>query len=189
MEQKLSAREHAERYGFTEQEIIYRIKKGLLDGFEEDGVSYVLRKVATPSEDSNKPFPANLDSEKETKIVVTYLSQSYIYSLVGIIALGVVGDIVGLALDPSELPRGIGLRIGVLVLIWYRHRWVRKLIKVWSAFMVFAGAVGLWSISILNSGEYMADWWVPVLFVGMISVGVVYFALANKYIKVDVVPV
>jgi hypothetical protein len=31
----------------------------------------------------------------------------------------------------------------LLVLIGRKHRWVRKLIKVWSGFMMFAGALGL----------------------------------------------
>lgn len=190
MSKNISARTYALRYGFTEAAIISRIQKGILDGEEKDGEWYVIGSKFA----GRRPFARVVEglrrTRRKTKYVVTYVGTWYIASLCTFLVFGVASDIMGFMLDASQgLPRGMAIRVALLVLIWRRHPRVRIMVKLWAGLMILSGTIGLWFTWQSRDAVEFSSWWVMSVFIVNIGAGITYLFWANTHVIIDEVPV
>lgn len=192
MNEKIAAAEFAAARGIPESAVVHRIKSGIYDGAEENGVWFVIRRSS-----SVNPSPAPVESAPgperphptETKKVARYTSRAYVNSILILLGGFVLFDLMSLILSgDAESTRGIGLRVGVVVLLWTQHKWARLAVQVWAGFAVVTGAFGLFWLLSADPTDYTVAWWGPFFFGSFIVVGVGYLLTAHRYIKVEEVP-
>lgn len=168
---------------------MHRIKSGIYDGVEEDGVWFVIRRNSSAKttlvQVERSPEPGGLRSI-ETKKVAHYTSRAYVNSIMILLGALVLTDLVSLIFNgEAESIRGIGLRVGVIGLLWTQHKWARLAVQVWVGFLIVAGAFGLFWIFSADPTEYTAAWRGPLFFGSFVVVGLGYLLTAHRFIKVE----
>ena len=184
------AAEYGERHGVSATAVVIAIRDGVLPG-ERRGRVWMARDVPLP--DALRPRPSRAEPvqalpeaaplREAPRRVARFESRLYVSILMALLGLSIAAD-VGLSVieaDASSL-RGVGTRLGLLALLWRRHRWSRTAVQVWAAFAAIGGASGLAASA--AAGTPAVDAGFVVFFAALLVVGLFYLTTAHRYIRI-----
>lgn len=116
---------------------------------------------------------------------VHFTSNTFKWVLVAVLSIFTLLDVASLATKPDIFSvLHLSLKVVILFMVFRNHKWVRTLVKLWSALLVISSIFALLSFVYATEITGLA----LVSYLGALGVGIYVFARSEKYIELVLKP-